>query len=224
MNLDRLESLIGSEALKEIKNTRILIVGIGGVGGYTFESLVRSGIENITIIDGDVIESSNLNRQITSKSNNIGERKVIEAKKRAIEINPNINVKDLFMFLDKDNISEINFNDYDYIVDACDTVSTKLLLISESIKNNIKIISSMGTAKKMHAKNLEITTLDKTSYDPLAKVIRKSVPKEIQRQVIVVSSKEEVINTDILGSNSFVPAVAGLLITDYIINDICNKK
>lgn len=224
MNLERLESLVGTEYLDKIKNIKVLIVGIGGVGGYTFESLVRSGVEDITIIDGDVIESSNLNRQIISNSTNIGNKKVIEAKKRALEINPNININDLFMFLDKDNINLVSFKDYDYIVDTCDTVNTKLLLISEAIKNNVKIISSMGTAKKMHAEKLVITSLDKTSYDPLAKVIRKSVPKEVQKKIVVVSSNEEVINTNILGSNSFVPAVAGLLITDYIINDICKKS
>lgn len=223
MNLNRLELLIGSVNVEKIKHVKVLLVGIGGVGGYAFESLVRTGIENITIIDGDTIDETNLNRQIVTNSLNIGKLKVDEARIRALNINPNANISVSNIFLDESNIDIINFKDYDYIVDACDTVSTKVLLINNAIMNGVKIISSMGTAKKMDPLKLTITTLNKTSYDPLAKSMRKLIDKRVQDKVIVISSTEEVMTNNGLGSNSFVPGVAGLLITSYIINDIVSN-
>lgn len=223
MNLERFEALVGKDNLEKIKNLNILIVGIGGVGGYTFESLVRSGIQNITIVDFDTIDSSNLNRQIITDTSNIGNAKVLEAKKRALSINENINVITKNLFLDENTIKEFNLKKYDYVIDACDSVSTKILLINECINKGIKIISSMGTAKKMDATKLKITTLDKTSYDKLAKKLRGMIDKKIQKKTTVISSTEEVKNIEVLGSNSYVPAVAGLLITNYIINDVVSK-
>ena len=223
MNLNRLELLIGKDKIDKIKNTKVLLVGIGGVGGYTFESLVRSGIENITIIDGDKIDETNLNRRILTNSLNIGKYKVDEARVRALSINPNININVANLFLDETNIDLINFKNYDYIIDACDTVSTKSLLIYKGLENKVKIISSMGTAKKMDPLKLTITTLNKTSYDPLAKAMRKLIDKENQEKVIVISSTEEILTNNTLGSNSFVPGVAGLLITSFIINDIVSN-
>lgn len=223
MNLNRLELLIGKDKIDKIKNTKVLLVGIGGVGGYTFESLVRSGIENITIIDGDKIDETNLNRQILTNSLNIGKYKVDEARVRALSINPNININVANLFLDETNIDLINFKNYDYIIDVCDTVSTKSLLIYKGLENKVKIISSMGTAKKMDPLKLTITTLNKTSYDPLAKAMRKIIEKENQEKVIVISSTEETLTNNTLGSNSFVPGVAGLLITSFIINDIVSN-
>lgn len=223
MNLERFEALVGKDNLEKIKNLNILIVGIGGVGGYTFESLVRSGIQNITIVDFDTIDSSNLNRQIITDTSNIGNAKVLEAKKRALSINENINVITKNLFLDENTIKEFNLKKYDYVIDACDSVSTKILLINECINKGIKIISSMGTAKKMDATKLKITTLDKTSYDKLAKKLRGMIDKKIQKKTTVISSTEEVKNIEVLGSNSYVPAVAGLLITNYIINDVISK-
>lgn len=219
MNLERFEALIGKDKLEVIKKLNILIIGIGGVGGFTLESLVRSGVENITIIDFDKIETSNLNRQILTNNNNIGSLKVVEALKRYETINSSLNLICINNFISEDNINLIDFSKYDYIVDTCDTVKTKVLLINNALLNNKKVISSMGTAKKMDASKLYITTLDKTSYDPLAKVLRKNIDKNKQKKVVVVTSKEETIKTEVLGSNSFVPATAGLLITSYIIND-----
>ncbi len=223
MNLERLESLVGLDVLKKIKNLNILIVGIGGVGGYTLESLVRCGVENITIIDYDRVDSSNLNRQIISNLNNIGQLKVDVARKRYTNINDKLNLKTMSIFLDKDNIDSINICQFDYVVDACDSVLTKALLMGVCVSKNIKIISSMGTAKKMDATKLSITTLDKTNYDKLAKKLRSVVPKNIQRKIKVVSSTEQVKDINVLGSNSFVPATSGLLITNYIINDVANS-
>ena len=223
MNLERLESLVGPDVLERIKNLNILIVGIGGVGGYTLESLVRCGVENITIIDYDRVDSSNLNRQIISNLNNIGQLKVDVAKKRYTNINDKLNLKTMSIFLDKDNIDSINICQFDYVVDACDSVEIKALLMGVCVSKNIKIISSMGTAKKMDATKLSITTLDKTNYDKLAKKLRSVVPKNIQRKIKVVSSTEQVKDINVLGSNSFVPATSGLLITNYIINDVANS-
>lgn len=219
MNLERFEALIGDIMLNYIKNLNILIVGIGGVGGYTLESLVRSGVENITIIDFDKIDSSNLNRQILTNTENIGALKTDEAIKRSKLINPNVNIKTLDLFLDESNINDFNLDAYDYVVDTCDTLKTKELLINRCIENNIKIISSMGTAKKLDASKLEMTTLDKTSYDPLAKSLRRIINKRYHKKIKVISSKEVPIKINELGSCSYVPAVAGLLITNYIIND-----
>lgn len=223
MNLERFEALVGKDNLEKIKNLNILIVGIGGVGGYTFESLVRSGIQNITIVDFDTIDSSNLNRQIITDTSNIGNAKVLEAKKRATKINADINVNALQMFLDENNINEIILSDFDYVVDACDSVSAKVLLINTCLDMNVKIISSMGTAKKVDATKLKLTTLDKTSYDKLAKKLRNLIDKKKQKKLVVVSSTEEAIKSNVLGSSSYVPAIGGLLITNYIINDVISK-
>lgn len=219
MNLNRLELLIGKDSLEKIKKLKILIVGLGGVGGYTFETLVRSGIENITIVDFDKVDETNLNRQILTNSNNIGKYKTEVALERALLINKNVNINKLNIFLNQDNIDELNINQYDYIVDACDSLDTKELLMNYSYKYKIKLISSMGTAKKMDATKLEITTLNKTSYDALAKLLRKRIDKKIQNKIIVVSSTEKPKDIKSLGSNSYVPAMSGILMTNYIIND-----
>ncbi len=219
MNLDRLIKLVGSLNVEKIKEKNILIVGLGGVGGYAFLSLVRSGIENFTIIDKDVIDITNLNRQIITNTTNIGKLKTIEAEKCAKLINNNVKIKKMNIFLDEENIEKMDFN-YDYVIDACDTINTKKALIMKCLEKNVKIISSMGTAKKMDATKLEITSLNKTKYDSLARILRRKIPKNLQKKVVVISSIEEAKKIKELGSNSFVPAVAGLYITDYIINDI----
>lgn len=220
MNLDRLENLVGLNNLVKIKNLKILIVGLGGVGGYAFESLVRCGVNNFTLIDGDVIDNTNLNRQIISNLSNIGRFKAYEAEKRARTINKDININSYNIFLSQETMKKFDISSFDYVIDACDDVDAKLLLINECLDKNVKIISSMGTAKKMDASKIVVTKLNKTSYDPLAKKMRKLVDKCKQKDVIVVSSTDEIIETEGLGSNSFVPGVAGLLITNYVINDV----
>ena len=222
---DRITNLIGKDSFKNLQNIKVLIVGVGGVGGYALETLVRSGVLNIDIIDFDKIDITNLNRQIITNQNNIGKYKVEEAKLRAISINPNIKVNIYKEFLNESNIDDLLNNNYDFIIDSCDSVDTKIELIKKSINSNFKLISCMGTAKKLNSNSLSITTLDKTNYDRLAKVIRKKV-KDLginSKKVHVVSSTEKCIDCDVLGSMSMVPATAGILCAEYIINSVINK-
>lgn len=224
MNLNRLEALVGSENLEKIRKLKILIIGLGGVGGYVIESLVRCGVSNITLVDGDTIKPSNINRQIIATRWNNNKYKTREWKKRIKRINKDATVNIINTFINDDNF-EILFSDkYDYIIDACDTTKVKVRLVKECHDRNIKLISSMGTANKLDATKLIITTLDKTETDPLAKKVRKELAsyKEYMKDVIVVTSTEKAINTNMLGSTAFVPGVAGLLITNYIIKDVTN--
>ena len=220
---ERLITLIGEDDVNKLKKANVLIVGLGGVGGYALETLVRSGIYNLTIVDGDIVELSNLNRQIISKRNVIGRPKTLVAQARTLEINPDVNLKVINQFISKENFSLLNIDSFDYVIDACDDLNLKMLLIKNADK--YKLISSMGTANKMDMTRFKITTIDKTSYDPLAKIIRKKIKEEkIRTKFKVVSSDEKVMkNGTKLGTIAYMPAVSGLLCTSYVINDIINK-
>jgi len=223
---NRLELLIG-EKIDLIKNKTVLIIGLGGVGGYALESIVRSDIGKVIIVDYDVIDITNLNRQILSLKNNIGLKKVDVAEKRINEINENCIVIKIDEKILPHNIDILFKEKIDYVIDACDTVETKKEIIRQCIKRKIKLISCMGTGNKFNPSKLEITDIRKTSYDPLAKKIRKMVKDErIKEKIMVVSSTEQPIKTNskIIGSNSFVPATAGLLCASFIINDIVGEK
>ena len=221
---DRLIALIGKDRFERLASAKVLIIGLGGVGGYAFEALVRSGIKNITIVDGDVVEESNLNRQIISNNNNIGISKCEAAAKRALEINKDINISIIYKFVTADNFKDLLVNKYDYVIDACDDINVKLLLMKYA--NKYKLISSMGTANKTDPSKFSITTLDKTSGDPLAKILRKKVKEQkIRTKFKVVSSIEvPTKNKDkILGTVSYMPGIAGLLCASYVINDITKR-
>lgn len=218
---ERTLKIINKEQFNKIIKKPILLVGLGGVGGYALESLVRFGFQNITIIDHDNISLSNLNRQIIATSENIGLAKAEEAQKRATKINKNINIKVLTTFLTKDNISQLS-TEYDYIIDACDTITTKLELIKFAIKNNIKIISCLGTGNRLDPTKLVITDIWQTNYDPVAKILRKLLrDNNINTKIPVIWSKEIPIKTGDSqpGSICTVPAVAGIYMVSYIIND-----
>lgn len=221
---ERLITLIGKDKVDKLKNANILIVGLGGVGGYVLETLVRSGIHNLTIVDGDVVELSNLNRQIISKQNVVGKPKALVAQTRALEINPDINLRVINEFITEDNFSLLKIDEYDYVIDACDDLNLKMLLIKNADK--YKLISSMGTANKMDMTRFKITTIEKTSYDPLAKIIRKRIKEEkVRTKFKVVSSDEKVMkNGTKLGTIAYMPATAGLLCTSYVINDIIENN
>lgn len=220
---ERLITLIGEDNVNKLKKANVLIVGLGGVGGYALETLVRSGIYNLTIVDGDIVELSNLNRQIISKRDVIGRPKALVAQARTLEINPDVNLKVINEFISEDNFSLLNIDSFDYVIDACDDLNLKILLIKNADK--YKLISSMGTANKMDITRFKITTIDKTSYDPLAKIIRKKIKEEkIRTKFKVVSSDEKVMkNGTKLGTIAYMPAVSGLLCASYVINDIINK-
>ncbi len=223
MDLSRLELLLGKEGINKIKKLNILVLGIGGVGGYTVESLVRCGVEQITLVDGDLIKPSNLNRQIISNTKNLNKYKTREFKKRIKLINKNAKVSLINTFITEENLYLLFMDDYDFIVDACDTTKIKILLMKECLKRKINLISSMGTANKLNGLSLTITTLNKTNYDPLAKKIRKEFSEREQKKINVVTSIETVKNKEGLGSIVYVPAIAGLLITNYIINKVLKK-
>lgn len=224
---DRLKLIMDNKVLNKIQNLNVLIVGIGGVGGNALESLVRFGVKNITIIDKDVIDITNLNRQLITTNNNIGNSKVEEAIKRAELINPDINITGINEFLDKNNIANIISNKYDYVIDACDTVTTKLDIMKICQKLNIDFITCLGTGNRFDPTKLAITKLSKTTGDPLAKVLRKLVKdNKLKDNINVVWSSELPIKTGgrTPGSNSLVPNVAGIYCASYIINNEIKKS
>lgn len=222
---ERLIGLIGEEKLKEIERKKILLIGVGGVGSYALEALIRNGFFDITIVDFDIIDLSNLNRQLMTDSTNIGKYKVDEAKKRALLINPNINIQTINEKLNKENLRNLLNQNFDYIIDACDTLDVKFALMENSIHYSYKLISSMGTAKKIDPTKLEITTLDKTNNDPIARLLRNKVRKaHINKKIYVVSSTEVPKQINMLGTASLVPSVAGLLCVSFIFNDIIKNK
>lgn len=226
---NRIENLIGKDQLELIKSKKVLIAGLGGVGGYALESLARSGIENFVLVDKDVVDITNLNRQIITTEENIGKKKIDEASKRIKSINPNINIVAYDTFLDINNIDEIVSDDIDYVVDAIDTLTSKVDLWKYLEERNIKFISCLGMARRLNPQEVTITTLDKTSYDPMAKSLRSIARKKgVNINFPVVFSKEKPLiesngEKSSLGSMVFVPAYAGLLCGYYVINDIIHK-
>lgn len=222
--LNRTEALIGKESLEKLQNSNIVVFGLGGVGSYVVEGLVRAGIQNICIIDKDIVDITNINRQLIADTETVGKAKVDVQEERILKINPLAKVTKLKEFINKDNIEEImsKATHIDYVVDAIDTVSSKLEIIKYCNKNNIKIISCMGTGNKLDASKFEITDIYKTSVCPLAKVIRKELKKLNIPKLTVLYSKEEPIKTSIStpASISFVPSVAGLLIAGKVVQDL----
>ena len=232
MFLQRTELLIGSDNLEKLKNSNIIVFGLGGVGGAAVESLVRAGIGNLSIVDFDVVDKTNLNRQIITTLSSIGKAKVEVAKERILAINPEINLTVYHEKFLKENI-DLFFKDkkYDYIVDAIDLVTAKLDLIEFAIKSKTPIISCMGTGNKLDPSRFQVTDIKKTSVCPLAKVIRKELKNRRINKLKVVYSDEvprKPLNLDggrekakNVGSISFVPPVAGMLLASTVIKDIC---
>lgn len=219
----RNEIIIGEEKQNILNSKTVAIFGIGGVGGYVAESLARTGLKNIILIDNDTISISNINRQIIALHSTVGKSKVDVMKERLEDINPNINITTFKTFIKDGNSKEIlQSQKIDYIVDAIDTVSAKLELIEFANELNIPIISSMGTGNKLSPKKLEITDINKTTVCPLAKKIRKELKQLGIKKLTVVYSPEEptrALDTQTIGSISFVPSVAGLLISSKIVRD-----
>ena len=223
---DRTIKLIGEKNFSSISNTTVAVVGIGGVGGYAVEGLIRSGISSVILVDYDTIEESNLNRQIIADSKHIGFFKVDEMERRILNINPFCKVIKIYDKLSLDNLDSLFNYSFDYLIDACDTIEVKQELIRRCLDSNIKIISCMGTGNKLDPSMLEVVDIRKTSYDPIAKRVRKYLKdNKINKKVPVVYSREQ--NSKFEGSVPsmvFVPAVAGLLCSNYVIRDIINKN
>ena len=221
----RLEKLIGSDNLNNINAKSVLILGVGGVGGYVAEALARSNIGQLILVDGDIVDISNINRQIIALTSTVGKKKVDVLEARIKDINSDCKIIKIDKFIDKDNINILFNYKIDFLVDACDTVTTKKEIIVKCIDKNIEFISSMGTGNKLDPSKLEITDIRKTINDPLARIIRKFIKDEkINKKIMVLSSKELPIKTGerIPGSSSFVPGSAGLLIASYIIRKFMN--
>lgn len=220
---NRLEKIIGTENLKKLNSKTVAIIGVGGVGSYAVEALTRNNIGRLILVDFDEVDKTNINRQIEALNSTVGLKKAEVLKERILDINPKCDVKVILEFIDQNNMDLIFNEKIDYLIDACDTIATKKAVIEECIKRNIKFISSMGTGNKLNPKLLEITTIDKTNYDPLAKIMRKwAKDNKIEKKIKVVSSTERPIKTGdrTPGSCSIVPSSAGILCASYIINDI----
>ena len=232
----RTEMLIGKEGVEKLKETKVAIFGIGGVGSYALEALARAGVQNFILVDKDEVAISNLNRQLIATTKTLGKSKVEVAEERILDINPNINVetfKEFFLPETKGILDET----VNYIIDCIDTVTAKIELVLRAQKLNIPIISSMGTGNKLDPTKLEISDIYKTSVCPLAKVMRKELKARRIKKLKVVYSKEEprksmvnIINETekpkkpVPGSVSFVPSVAGLIIAGEVIKDIVNIR
>ena len=224
----RTELLIGKDNIQKLANSKVIVYGIGGVGSFVVEGLVRAGVENIILVDNDAISPSNLNRQIHATITNIGKLKVDCMKDRILSINPNVNVE-IYIPQDIEEGEETLIdNVIDYVVDAVDTTTTKLKLIQRAKEKQVPIISCMGTGNKLDPTKFEIADIYKTSVCPLAKVMRKELKKRGINDLKVLYSKEEPIKHDVESrtpaSISFVPSVAGMIIAGEVIKDIIKKS
>lgn len=227
---DRTASLLGQEAMEKLKGSRVAVFGIGGVGGFVVEALVRTGISEIDIIDNDKVCLSNINRQIIATRKTVGMYKVDVMKERILDINPDVKVHTYKCFFLPENSEEFDFYKYDYIVDAVDTVTAKLELIVKANEHKVPIISCMGAGNKLDPTKLEVSDIYKTSMCPLAKVMRKELRARDIKSLKVVYSKEVPIKPKIKnnkeesrpapGSVSFLPSVAGLIIAGELIKDL----
>lgn len=187
----RTEMLVGQDALKKLKSAHVLLFGLGGVGGITAEMLCRSGVGNLTLVDNDVVSNSNLNRQIFALHSTLGKKKVLAAKERLRDINPQCNVSARDIFFLPENKNEFNFSDYDYVIDAIDTVSAKVAIIEKAKSANVPVISSMGTGNKLHGERFRIADIFETSVCPLARVMRNELRKRNIQNVKVLFSDEK---------------------------------
>lgn len=226
----REELLIGTEAIEKLKNSKVAIFGIGGVGSYVLEALARAGVQNFVLVDNDKISITNINRQIIATHKTLEKDKVEVAKDRVLDINPEAKIEIYKEFFTIESEAKYLNSSVSYIADCIDTVSSKIELIERANKLNIPIISSMGTGNKLDATKFEITDIYKTSVCPLAKVIRKELRKRNIKNLEVIYSKEEPIKIlkneenikgkQVPGSISYVPSVAGLMLAERIIKKL----
>ena len=229
----RTQMLLGTAALEKLQKARVAVFGIGGVGGYTVEALARSGIGQLDLIDSDSVSISNINRQILATHSTVGMLKVEAAKQRVLDINPDCVVRTHSVFYTPDIADQFDFTEFDYIVDAIDTVTGKLALVERATAAGTPIICCMGTGNKLDASAFEVADISKTSMCPLARIMRKELGKRGIKHVKVVYSKEEALTPtgweeeaaalgkrQIPGSVAFVPGAAGLILAGEVIKDL----
>ena len=231
----RTELLFGKEAMNKLANSKVIVFGVGGVGGYVVEALARSGVGAIDVVDNDKICLSNINRQIIATTENVGNYKVDEIKKRILSINPECKVNAHKLFYMPENADNFDFSEYDYVVDAIDTVKAKLQLALQAQNASVRIISSMGAGNKVNPVGFKVADLYKTSVDPLAKVMRREGKKLGIKKLKVVYSEEEALtpSENVIsdsdtgftrratpGSTAFVPSVVGLIIASEVVKDL----
>ena len=232
----RTAMLLGEEAVDKLQKARVAIFGIGGVGGYTLEALARAGVGQLDLIDSDTVSRSNINRQILATQSTVGMPKVEAGKKRVLDINPDCVVRTWEIFYTPETADQFDFTRYDYIVDAIDTVTGKLMLIQRAHECGTPIISCMGTGNKLDASAFEVSDISKTTMCPLARIVRKELGKRGIKHLKVVYSKEEALSPSgweeeakalgkrqIPGSVSFVPGAAGLILAGEVIKDLAAK-
>ena len=225
----RAELLLGEEVLEKLRSARVALFGIGGVGSFAAEALARGGVGHITLVDGDTVSITNINRQLIALHSTVGKEKTAVMAERIADISPETEVETYPVVYGAENRDLLDFSTYDYVIDAIDTVTSKLILIEEAKKAGVPVISCMGTGNKFHPERFEVTDISKTSVCPLAKVMRKELKVRGIKNVKVVYSKEEpqkpaesteTGKRQIPGSLSFVPPVAGLLLAGEVIRHI----
>ena len=229
----RTEMLLGSEAIQKLQSARVAVFGLGGVGGYAVEALARSGIGGLDLIDSDTVSISNLNRQILATHSTVGMLKVDAASQRVLDINPDCSVRTYPIFYTPDTADQFDFTQYDYIVDAIDTVTGKLALVERAMAAETPIICCMGTGNKLDASAFQVADISKTTMCPLARVMRNELATRGIRHLKVVYSQEEALTPtgweeeaaalgkrQIPGSVAFVPGAAGLLLAGEVIRDL----
>ena len=222
----RTAAIFGEDSMKKLNNSRILIFGIGGVGGYALEALVRSGVGSVDIVDGDTVNITNLNRQIIATEDTIDMPKTDAAKARMLSINPKLKINTYNCFYSEENQDIVDFKNYDYVVDAIDDVKAKTLIAVKCKEADVPLISSMGFGNKIEPTKIEVSDIKKTSVCPLARTMRRRLKDAGVKDLKVVYSKEEPkvgLNPDgtrILASTAFVPSAAGLVIASEVIKDL----
>ncbi len=239
---ERTGLLVGEEAINKLQNSRVAVFGIGGVGGYVCEALVRSGVGHFDLIDKDTVSASNLNRQIIASYDTVGESKTEVMRRRMLSINPEADIRVYNSFFLPENSSSFPFEEFDYTVDAVDTVTAKIELILCSQRAGVPVISSMGTGNKLDPSRLRVSDIYSTSVCPLARVMRRELRKRGVKALKVVWSDEEptlpekrissvqddsaenTVRKDVPGSTAFVPGAAGLLIASAVIRDLIKKQ
>lgn len=231
----RTEMLFGTDAMQRLQNARVAVFGVGGVGGYVVEALARSGIGTLDLVDKDTVSLSNINRQIVALTSTVGKPKVEAAAERVTDINPAVRVHAYPLFYTPDTADRFDFTQYDYVVDAVDTVSAKIALVLQAQQAGVPIISSMGAGNKLDPTRFEVADIYQTSVCPLARVMRKELKTRGVRHLTVVYSKEEptapqqpvtdpTTGKAVPASNAFVPSVVGLIIASKVIRDLAASQ